>query len=144
MIQLPRSYDFTFPGSYGSTRLDQRTSEITTVYSLEAPWVIVDVTGRVGVRVVPGTAHRISVRREVTWSLGYRGIEETWENGKTLRIRLGCPEDGGPEGAACQADYTLAVPAGVDVRLATPSGTVPCPPPASERDCRSPSFGETG
>ncbi len=142
-IRLPHDYDFTFPGSYDSSLLDRRTSETTTtVYSLAAPRIIVDATGHVGVRVVPGTAGRLSVRREITWALESRGIEETWENGRTLRIRLSCPRDGRSAGGACAADYTLSVPPDVKVVMATLSGVVPCPRTAAETICRSPSAGD--
>ncbi|GAA3137622.1 hypothetical protein [Streptosporangium carneum] len=140
-IRLPRAYDFSFPGSYDSSVLEKRSS-VTTVYSLRAPMIIVDVAGRVGVRVVPGTPGRLEVRREVSGADGSYGLEEAWQDGRTLRIALDCPDDG-PEGGDCLADYTLSVPRGVEVLMATVTRAVPCRLTASETVCRpAPSNGK--
>ncbi|MEV7005654.1 hypothetical protein [Streptosporangium sp. NPDC051022] len=135
-LRLPHRYDFAYPGSYDSSVIGTRTSddEVTVVRSFVAPWVIVDVTGRIGVRVVPGTADRLSVSRKAAVPRVSHEINETWENGKTLRIRLECPET-----PSCLADYTLGVPPGVQVIMAAPSGkTAPCPLSGPETICRAP------
>ncbi|MFF4990670.1 hypothetical protein ACFY19_26050 [Streptosporangium saharense] len=143
-IELPRAYDFAYPGSYGSSLVESQESSDgrdTRVYSLAAPWVIVDVSGPVGVSVTPGTAGRLTVERKVTPVLGSHMMRETWEKGKTLRVSLDCPGGGPPWEplSPCQADYALGVPPGVKVVVVTDSGTVPCPlTPAARTVCRAP------
>src|SRR4051812_42179009 len=77
-LRLPHYYDFSYSGSYTSSLIDSRASKTTTttVRSFTAPWVIVDATGRVGVRVVPGTAGRLTVQRKTTWPMVSHGISE--------------------------------------------------------------------
>lgn len=143
-LRLPHPYDFAYPGSYDSSLVSRQASEsdAPTVYTLTSPWVIVDATGRVGVRVVPGAAGRLSVKREIAWPRASHGLRETWENGKTLRVRLTCSESEGAN-ESCLADYTLGVPSGAKVMIATPSGTEQCPLKATETICRYPSGGRT-
>ncbi|MFD0890276.1 hypothetical protein ACFQ08_37520, partial [Streptosporangium algeriense] len=128
-IELPRAYDFVYPGSYGSSLIDSQKSpdgENTKVYSLAAPWVIVDVTGPVGVSVTPGTAGRLTVRQRFAPAQVSHRMREVWEKGKTLRVSLDCADYGPPWASSfqpCRADYALAVPPGVKVVVATRSGT---------------------
>ncbi|MFF4411460.1 hypothetical protein ACFYY8_02965 [Streptosporangium sp. NPDC001559] len=142
-IELPRAYDFVYPGSFGSSLIESRETsdgESTKVYSLAAPWVIVDVTGPVGVSVTPGTAGRLTVRQKLTSTQVSRTMREVWEKGKTLRVDLDCPGYGPPWAPSppCRADYTLAVPPGVKVVVVTRSGTIPCPLTSERTVCRSP------
>ncbi|WP_405147094.1 hypothetical protein OG589_06540 [Sphaerisporangium sp. NBC_01403] len=133
-IRLPHDYDFAFPGSYDSSDLGRLTTETSTVtYAITTPLVIVDATGRVGVRFVPGAAGRLSVRRELTWRDGDRRFSEAWESGRTLRVSLTCAG-----GSGCRGDYTLGVPPGVEVLLTTPTGTVRCSPASPGAPCPPP------
>ncbi|GAA3800232.1 hypothetical protein GCM10022226_19720 [Sphaerisporangium flaviroseum] len=138
-IDLPRDYDFTFPGSYDSADLGRQTIETSTVtYAITTPLVIVDATGRVEVRAAPGVAGRLTVRRELTWHDGDREFSETWQDGRTLRVSLACRGPDLPAEPWCKARYTLAVPPGVKLMLATPRGLAPCPLTTSEAGCDPP------
>ncbi|MFF3671942.1 hypothetical protein [Microtetraspora malaysiensis] len=135
-IRVPHSYDFSFPGSYQSSVLDQRGTETRTVtYAVTTPQIIVDVRGRVDVRVAPGVPGRLSVKRETTWHGGSPSMRETWESGKTLRVEVACPRDLGREDPGCHTVYTLSAPPGVAVLVTTPGGTMRCPPAAAEVTC---------
>ncbi|WP_285704587.1 hypothetical protein [Microtetraspora sp. NBRC 16547] len=135
-IRVPHSYDFSFPGSYQSSVLDQKGTETRTMtYAVTTPQIIVDVRGTVGVRVAPGVPGRLSVKRETTWRGGPPSMSETWEHGKTLRAEVSCPRDLGRTDPDCRTDYTLSVPPGVDVLVTTPDWTMPCPPAAAEVTC---------
>ncbi|MEV0973875.1 hypothetical protein [Microtetraspora glauca] len=133
-LPIPHGYDFSFPGSYDSSVLDQSATETRTVtYAVTTPQIIVDVRGRVDVRVAPGVPGRLTAKRETTWHSGPPSISEAWESGKTLRVKVTCPGELGDPG--CRTDYTLSVPPGVDVLVTTPDWTMPCPPAATEVTC---------
>ncbi|WP_157530056.1 hypothetical protein [Microtetraspora niveoalba] len=135
-IRVPHGYDFSFPGSYESSVLDRSTTETRTVtYAVTTPRIIVDVRGRVGVRVAPGVPGRLSVERETTWHGEPPSMRETWESGKTLRAEVTCPREAGRVDPGCRAVYTLSVPPGVAVLVTTPDWTMPCPPAAAEVTC---------
>ncbi|WP_187406049.1 hypothetical protein [Microbispora tritici] len=137
-IRLPHAGDFSFPGSYRSSVLDQRGTETRTVtYAVTAPRIIVDVRGRVDVRVAPGAPGRLSVRRETTWHGAPPSLSESWESGKTLRAEVTCSPGPGRVDAGCRTVYTLSAPPGVGVLVTTPDRTVPCPPAATEATCAS-------
>ncbi|OPG05801.1 hypothetical protein [Microbispora sp. GKU 823] len=137
-IRVPHASDFSFPGSYKSSVLDQRGTETRTVtYAVTTSRIIVDVRGRVDVRVAPGVPGRLSVKRETTWHGGPPSMSETWESGKTLRVEVTCSRDLGPVDADCRTVYTVSAPPGVGVLVMTPDWTMPCPPTASEVTCGS-------
>ncbi|WP_432929592.1 hypothetical protein ACQPZZ_05635 [Microbispora sp. CA-135349] len=144
-IRVPRSYDFSFPGSYRSSVLDQRGTETRTVtYAVTTPQIIVDVRGRVDVRVAPGVPGRLSAKRETTWHGGPPSTSETWESGKTLRLEVTCFRDLGRADADCGTVYTLSAPPGVGVLVMTPDRTVSCPPAVSEVPCAAASLTTSG
>lgn len=135
-IRVPHSYDFSFPGSFESSVLDQRGTETRTVtYAVTTPQIIVDVRGRVDVRVAPGVPGRLSVKRETTWRGGAPSMSETWESGKTLRVEVTCSPDLGTVDSGCRTVYTVSAPPGVGVLVTTPDWTRPCPPAAAEVTC---------
>ncbi|GIH63672.1 hypothetical protein [Microbispora siamensis] len=145
-IRVPHSYDFSFPGSFESSVLDERSTETRTVtYAVTTPQIIVDVRGRVDVRVAPGVPGRLSVKRETTWHGGSPSMSETWESGKTLRVEVSCSRDLGRVDPGCRTVYTVSAPRGVGVLVTTPDWTMPCPPAAAEVTCgpasRDPSQG---
>ncbi|MEU0567334.1 hypothetical protein ABZ297_18390 [Nonomuraea sp. NPDC005983] len=135
-IRVPHSSDVAFPGSYQSSVLDQRGTETRTVtYAITTPQIVVDVRGRVDVRVAPGVPGRITVQRETTWQGGSPSMSESWESGKTLRVEVTCSRDLGRVDPGCRTVYTLSAPRGVGVLVTTPGWTMPCPPATAEVTC---------
>ncbi|MFJ2032198.1 hypothetical protein [Streptosporangium sp. NPDC087985] len=135
-IRVPHGYDFSFPGSYQSSLLDQSATETRTVtYAVTTPQIIVDVRGRVDVRVAPGVPGRLSVKRETTWHGGPPSMSETWESGKTLRVEVTCPGELGRVDPDCRTVYTVSTPPGVGVLVTTLDWTMPCPPTPAEVTC---------
>ncbi|WP_204287483.1 hypothetical protein [Microbispora amethystogenes] len=135
-IRVPHASDFSFPGSYRSSVLDQRGTETRTVtYAVTTSRIIVDVRGRIDVRVAPGLPGRLSVRRETTWHGGPPSLSESWESGKTLRAEVTCSRDLGQADTGCRTVYTVSAPPGVGVLVMTPDRTVPCPPATAEVTC---------
>lgn len=136
-IRVPHSYDFTFPGSYESSVLDERSTETRTVtYAVTTPQIIVDLRGRVDVRVAPGVPGRITVKRETTWhGGGPPSMSETWESGKTLRVEVTCARGPGRVNPDCHTVYTLSVPSATGVLVTTPDWTMPCSPTPAEVVC---------
>ncbi|GII89301.1 hypothetical protein Ssi03_72910 [Sphaerisporangium siamense] len=125
-VRLPHDYDFAL-GSYDSADLGRRTTEVSTVtYAITTPVIVVHAAGPVRVMVALGPAGRLAVRREMSWEEGERDFEESWRDGTTLDVRLGCPRPrSGPPGA-CRATYTLTAPTSARVELRTPSGAATC------------------
>ncbi|MDF5758370.1 hypothetical protein [Spongiactinospora sp. TRM90649] len=135
-IRVPRGYDFSFPGSFESSVLDERMTETRTVtYAVTTPQIIVDVQGGATVRVAPGVAGRLTVKRETVWRGGAPSLHETWERGKTLRVEVTCPKEPWTADPACRTGYTLSVPPGVGVLVTTPDWSVSCPPATKEVTC---------
>ncbi|GII67440.1 hypothetical protein Skr01_75250 [Sphaerisporangium krabiense] len=125
-VRLPHDYDFAL-GSYDSADLGRRTTEVSTVtYAITTPVVVVNTAGPVRVLVARGPAGRLAVRREMSWEEGEREFQESWRDGTTLDVRLGCPRPARGTAAPCHATYTLTAPASVRVQLVTPSGTATC------------------
>jgi hypothetical protein len=133
----PRDYDFAFPGEYGASLISERSQETTTtVYRITSPVVIVDATGPVGVRVTRGEPDRLTIRRELTWGRHGREFSQQWLDGKVLRVLFTCPGQRTDVNLTCTADYSLTVPADVDVMIASPRATRQCPLTATETVCR--------
>lgn len=135
-IRVPRVYDFSFPGSYDSSVLDESRTETRTVtYAITTHRITVDVRGAVTVRVAPGDAGRLTVRRETAWRGEAPSTNETWESGKTLRLAITCGKSLWQAESDCRTDVALSVPPDVEVLVTTPEWTMPCPPAAAVVTC---------
>ncbi|MCG5220112.1 hypothetical protein [Streptosporangium sp. KLBMP 9127] len=125
-----------WPGESAPTSLvSSRTTETSVqVYRLTSPVLYLNLGRNVEVKVVEGVEGTISVTRTLVWTqYGRPNVTEEW-NGRRLRATIDCQPDAlRREKDACQATYTLRVPASTDVRgLGSPTGDSG-PDPGQER-----------
>lgn len=74
------------------------------------------------IKLTPGTAGQVAVRRDLRWNQDKPTIDERFE-GTTLKITAKCPNGGG-FGHLCEIDYALAVPPEISVDAETSAGAV--------------------
>uniref|UniRef100_A0AAU2V9N5 DUF4097 domain-containing protein n=1 Tax=Streptomyces sp. NBC_00003 TaxID=2903608 RepID=A0AAU2V9N5_9ACTN len=79
--------------------------------------------GAAQITVLTGAAGQVTMNGSLTWSVKRPKIERTWD-GDTLKVRTRCDGFVDEFVQNCQVDLTLAVPAGVSLKVKSGSGPI--------------------